>query len=138
MTTQPTGIGVAVVEKNDCYLVGIRGSDEPFAELAEFPGGKCEVGETPADCARRECFEETGLLVETIELLFSGTFQYVYGKVDLHFWLCQPTHLDFVADKYRGFHWVPVLELPSMKFPRANQPVIDMLVNRATQSGHRC
>jgi 8-oxo-dGTP pyrophosphatase MutT (NUDIX family) len=34
-----------------------------------LPGGKQEIGETPAQCAVRECEEETGVLAEVVEIL---------------------------------------------------------------------
>ena len=138
MTTQTTPIGVAVVEHQGHYLVGIRGNDGSLPGRAEFPGGKCETGETTADCARRECLEETGLDVEIAELLLDRTFQYEHGTVDLHFWLCRPKNSNSVARKHFGFRWVPVSELASLNFPEANQPVIQMLADRATQDGRRC
>jgi ADP-ribose pyrophosphatase YjhB (NUDIX family) len=40
----------------------------PDFNLWGLPGGILEAGESPADCARREAFEETGLSVEPIRL----------------------------------------------------------------------
>jgi mutator protein MutT len=34
-----------------------------------LPGGKQELGETPSQCAVRECEEETGVRAEVVELL---------------------------------------------------------------------
>lgn len=44
----------------------IRRADNGFWAL---PGGCQELGETPAECAIRECFEETGLEVRLTRLL---------------------------------------------------------------------
>jgi len=38
----------------------------------EIPEGGCPAGEAPADCARRELLEETGLHAEIIEPLLTG------------------------------------------------------------------
>ena len=57
----PTPIAVAVVEHRGKYLIGRRPEGAALAGLWEFPGGKVEPGESPADAARRECLEETGL-----------------------------------------------------------------------------
>jgi 8-oxo-dGTP pyrophosphatase MutT (NUDIX family) len=38
----------------------------------EIPEGGCPPGEEPAECARRELLEETGLRAEVIEPLLSG------------------------------------------------------------------
>ena len=39
----------------------IRRGKEPQKGILTFPGGSLELGETMADCAIRETFEETGL-----------------------------------------------------------------------------
>ena len=44
----------------------IRRRDNGFWAL---PGGCQDLGETPAECARRECLEETGLAVRLTRLL---------------------------------------------------------------------
>ena len=40
----------------------------PDFNIWGLPGGILEVGESPAECARREAFEETGLRVEPVRL----------------------------------------------------------------------
>jgi len=40
----------------------------PDFDLWGLPGGILEVGESPADCARREAFEETGLQTEPVRI----------------------------------------------------------------------
>ena len=55
----------------------IRRQDNGFWAL---PGGCQDLGETPAECACRECEEETGLKVRLVKLLgaFSSTrYEYV-------------------------------------------------------------
>lgn len=76
----------AIVERAGRYLL-VRRGNPPAAELYAFPGGRAEPGETPAETALRELFEETGLvgrnprLVETVEL------QPEVGVVNSHFML---------------------------------------------------
>ncbi|MES2790163.1 MAG: NUDIX domain-containing protein [Planctomycetota bacterium] len=123
--TQP--IGVAVVEFQGQYLVGIRGEQGPLAGYAEFPGGKCLPNERPADCACRECFEESGLTVTPAKLLLNAAYEYSHGTVDLHFWLCHPSDPAQVVDRHLGFHWVPQTELKTYRFPEGNLRLIELL-----------
>lgn len=124
-------IGIAVVEHQGCYLVGIRPPGASLAGFAEFPGGKCEHGEDPATAAVRECHEETGLRVEVLELLTRRLYEYAYGSVDLHFYLCHPLEAPAAEHDLHGFRWEAVSSLRSMKFPDANVPVLEMLEQRA-------
>lgn len=124
-------IGIAVVEEHGRYLVGTRGEGGPLAGYAEFPGGKCNEGETPAGAALRECFEETGLRVEVIEPLLAREFDYPHGRVDLRFFLCRPAAGSNTAALRGSFRWVDADELARLKFPEANGPIIDKLIERA-------
>lgn len=129
-TRWPAVIGVAVVEEGGRYLVGVRGPEGPLPGLAEFPGGKCLPGESPRECARRECLEETGLEVEPLELLLNEPFTYPHGAVDLHFWLCRPVSGGAVGAEHKGFRWVAAGELQTLRFPDANRALIERLVAR--------
>jgi len=61
------GVGV-VISKNGKVLLGKRKSEHGLGQWG-FPGGHLEFGETPEECARRETFEETGLIVTNIRPL---------------------------------------------------------------------
>ncbi|RYE87312.1 MAG: (deoxy)nucleoside triphosphate pyrophosphohydrolase, partial [Myxococcales bacterium] len=51
----------AVIERDGLLLVGQRPAHKHHGGLWEFPGGKVEPGETPAEALARELHEELGL-----------------------------------------------------------------------------
>jgi 8-oxo-dGTP diphosphatase len=131
-------IGIAIVEFEGHYLVGTRQAGQDLAGLAEFPGGKCEIGERPEDCAVRECLEETGLSVAPVRLLNRAEHDYAHAAVNLHFWLCRVElcRADGASDESppamphleNGFQWKSVDELRELSFPEANVGILKMLV----------
>ena len=131
-------IGIAIVELDGRYLVGTRQAGQDLAGFAEFPGGKCETGERPEDCAVRECVEETGLTVAPVRLLDRTRHEYPHAVVDLHFWLCRVElcRAECGSDESspamppleNGFHWKSVDELRELSFPKANVGLVKMLV----------
>lgn len=56
----------AVIRDGDRYLVCRRPAHKRHGGLWEFPGGKVEEGETPADAVRRELKEELALEVVSV------------------------------------------------------------------------
>ena len=127
MNSRSIRIGIAVVEHAGCYLIGTRGPDGPLPGYAEFPGGKCLPDESPEACAVRECLEESHLAVSVDRLLLRQAHRYPHGSVDLHFYLCHPTDADSIQDEHHGFRWIPARDLPRLKLPEANAPVVAML-----------
>ena len=126
--TPAVPIGIAVVERDGRYLIGVRPEGVPLAGYAEFPGGKCEPGETPEACAVRECREETGLVVEPVELLERKTWDYPHGRVELSFVLCRPVG---DAKPTAPFRWIAREELGGLRFPEANAAVVRRLAEAA-------
>lgn len=137
---QAKQIGIAIVESDGRFLVGVRGPDGPLPGFAEFPGGKCLPGESHRDCAVRECREETGIHVDAEELLDERVFEYDHGSVHLHFWRCTvisntviSNSLDTTPKPLNGFRWVFVKEMSELPFPEANAPVVESLIGRFEQ-----
>ena len=60
----PARVVAAVIRRSDRYLVCQRPAHKRHGLLWEFPGGKCEPGESDSDTACRELSEE--LDVETV------------------------------------------------------------------------
>lgn len=116
-------IAIAVVERDDCFVVGTRPEGVPLAGKWEFPGGKVESGELPALAAERECWEETGLSVRVGQLLQETPFAYEHSKVRLFFYRCRMIEGDLRAP----WRWVKRQDLDPERFPEANRSLIALL-----------
>lgn len=90
----------------------------------EFPGGKCEPGETPEEAAVRECREETGLTVVVRSRRRITTHRYPHGLFELHYLDCEPDDPGAEPDLASGFLWVRSADLPALTFPDANGPIL--------------
>jgi len=90
------GVGAVIIE-NDRVLLVKRGHPPLLGEWS-IPGGVLEVGEMLRDAAVREAREETGLAVETGELL--GVFDRVLRegeRIRYHYVL-----IDFLCRRISG------------------------------------
>jgi len=83
----PIRVIAAVVSRGDELLVCQRPHHKRHGGLWEFPGGKCEPGESDADAARRELREELGVEVTEVgdeEIVIAdpdSTFLIVFTRV---------------------------------------------------------
>ncbi|MBA3405582.1 MAG: NUDIX domain-containing protein [Gemmatimonadaceae bacterium] len=59
----PIRVIAAVISRGDEYLVCQRALEKRHGGLWEFPGGKCENGESDGDAVGRELHEELGVEV---------------------------------------------------------------------------
>lgn len=122
----PTEIAIAVVAQHGRYLVGVRDEESPLAGFDEFPGGKVNSGESPAQAAERECLEETSIAVKAQDLIVPVVeHRYAHGELRLHFFHCQP--LSEPAEPRAPFRWIDAAALKSLRFPEANRTLIETL-----------
>ena len=90
----------------------------------EFPGGKCEPGETPEAAVARECREETGLAVVVKNLRSSREHEYPHGRIELHYYDCETADPFAEPDPENGFVWQDATRLVTLSFPHANEPIL--------------
>lgn len=115
----------AVVERNGEVLL-VRRTMKPSQGFWSFPGGFVDFDETPAQAAVRECWEETGLLIEITGLLdVIGGFEHEGGAdiVIVYLGQCVGGQLRAADDADRAAFFSP-RELPPLAF-HATQKALD-------------
>lgn len=122
----PIVVLAAVVERDDAFLLTRRLKGTHLAGTWEFPGGKCESGESHEECLRRELVEELGVDATIGDEIYNVTHAYAERTVELHFRRCmllgEPSPQ--IGQEMR---WVPRADLASLEFPEADRELIDLL-----------
>jgi mutator protein MutT len=130
-----THVAIGIVVKDDQILICRRRKGDSFGDYWEFPGGKCEAGETPAQCVVRELREELAIEVTPLIALEAIEHQYESGRVVLYPFICRHDCGDARAISAAEFQWVPRGVLGEFRFPAANAGLIRELVSSAWPAG---
>ncbi|MFO0958982.1 MAG: NUDIX domain-containing protein [Isosphaeraceae bacterium] len=129
---EPRRVGIGLVTLGGRFLVRQR-TAPPLEGFWEFPGGKCEPGESPRDSAARECREELGFAVILAdEPRRVVMHDYPHGRLELHFFDGRPESPGSVPSPETGFRWVIAADLPALRFPEANAAILDDLADPGT------
>jgi mutator protein MutT len=86
-------VAAALIDARRRVLIAQRPAGKHLAGAWEFPGGKLEPGETPAEGLERELREEIGITIGPPRPLLRLRHTYPYGEVLLDVW---------VVRRYRG------------------------------------
>jgi 8-oxo-dGTP diphosphatase len=118
----------AVIERNGRILVSRRLEGTHLAGCWEFPGGKCEPGESHEACLARELAEELGVTRANVgEEIAAAEHSYPERVVRLHFRRCT------LDEEPRGvlgqaLRWVTRAELGVLDLPDADRALVTRLV----------
>ncbi|SHK84374.1 8-oxo-dGTP diphosphatase [Selenomonas ruminantium] len=95
----------AVIKKGNKILATQRGYGE-FKDGWEFPGGKIEAGETPAEAIVREIKEELDAKIKVEDNL--GLIEYDYPNFHLHMecFLCSLVSADLTLLEHEDMKWL--------------------------------
>ena len=74
---------VGIIRKDDRFLLGLRTPGGDVGEHWEFPGGKCEAGETHEQTLIREYEEELAVRISAGRFIARKHFQNEYRIIDL-------------------------------------------------------
>jgi 8-oxo-dGTP diphosphatase len=126
-------VTAAVIERDGRFLVTRRQRGVHLEGYWEFPGGKCDPGETLIVCLARELREELAVDAAIGEEIFATTHAYPGRTVELHFFRCdiQGEPEPQIGQEMR---WIPRDELRGLAFPPADSKLIDLLTRSPSQA----
>ena len=108
-------------------LLAQRPAGKHLAGLWEFPGGKCEPGESPEDALRRELREEVGVVIGALEKLIAVPWRYPQKSIVLDVYAVTAFAGAVHGREGQALRWVTLDEIAAMPMPPADRPVITAL-----------
>ncbi len=133
------GVGALILEGDRILLV--ERAREPLKGWWSLPGGVLEPGELLRDAVIREVREETGLVIEPIEMMeiYERIMRDEEGRVEYHYvlmdFLCRVIGGNLAAaDDACGAQWFARGELAALRITEGTLPVIERAFNKSSAS----
>jgi mutator protein MutT len=122
-------VAAAVIQRDDAFLLTRRLKGTHLAGTWEFPGGKCEPGETLEACLARELREELAAGISVGAKILVSQHSYPERRVELHFFEATLEN-EPVPQLGQQMRWVPRAELTGLPLPEADAELIALLTGR--------
>lgn len=121
-------VAAAVILRADgAVLLAQRPPGKPYAGYWEFPGGKLEADETPAQALARELHEELGIVVRQAAPWLVQDFTYPHARVELHFFRVHAFDGHPAGRDGQAFAWQDPSAIDVAPLLPANTRVLDAL-----------
>lgn len=118
----------ALILSGDEILCCQRTEHQALPLKWEFPGGKIEAGETPAQALERELEEELGILAQVGPEITQVHHTYLNGNsVNLHFFAVERYENELQNRIFRDVRWVKRADLPALDFLDADKELVRRL-----------
>jgi 8-oxo-dGTP diphosphatase len=128
MNNEPILVAAAaIVDDRNRVLVTQRAAGTHQGGKWEFPGGKCEAGESIQAALDRELMEELGIIPDRPEHLITLTHAYPGKTVTLSVWKVRSYTGALQGREGQPLLWQPVSELNPELFPAADYGIIRAL-----------
>lgn len=120
---------VVFVDKDNRILIATRPEGKDMAGLWEFPGGKCQEGETPEACVIREAEEELGIttIPRCLAPLTFASHSYENFHAVIYLYVCRNWEGTPVGQEGQTLKWVSPLSLNDYPMPEANNSLKTMV-----------
>ena len=129
MKPETVDVAAGVIVRSDGrFLLGRRAPGSFYPGYWEFPGGKVEPGESPAEALTRELDEELNLRIERLYPWLVRTHAYEHARVRLHFFEVAQWQGEICARIHDALAWVMPgdMDAPAPMLP-ANGPILKAL-----------
>ncbi|HEV2989839.1 MAG TPA: (deoxy)nucleoside triphosphate pyrophosphohydrolase [Candidatus Angelobacter sp.] len=125
MDSKTKQVVAGLIVRGDEILICQRTKYQPLPLKWEFPGGKIEPHEQPAEALYRELEEELGILAEIGPQVATICHNYGNGAaVELHFYRIERFQREIENRIFRDVRWVRRAELPAYDFLEADVALV--------------
>ena len=129
-------VAAALIVRNSRLLVCQRRRDDSHPLQWEFPGGKVEPGESPAEALARELREELGVDARIGKELYRTLHRYgdslsEFRLIFFHAKVDESAPLQNLV--FEKFEWADISSLPRYDFLDADKELVELLATRSIQ-----
>ena len=115
---------IGILKIKNKYFIQKRPAIGLLADLWEFPGGKINDNESPAQALRRELKEELNIDLKSSWHIMNVQHCYTQFRVNLHISMCKPVSLPKLN---RDRKWVSLRSLRKYPMPSGSTKIVDRL-----------
>jgi len=119
-------VTAAVIERGGLLLVTRRLKGTHLEGYWEFPGGKCDSGESLEACLVRELREELAVDAIVGKRILTTRHEYPERRVELHFFETE-VRGEPVPQMNQEMQWVPREALTALRLPPADDELVALL-----------
>lgn len=118
---------VAAIIRNGDKIFATQRGYGPWKDWWEFPGGKMEPGETPAQALAREIMEELGTSIRIGEPLHTVEWDYPDFHLTMHCFWCSLLSEDMHLNEHEAARWLTAGTLHSVRWLPADEILLPMI-----------
>ena len=120
----------AVFVREGQFLAFRRKEGKSMAGFWEFPGGKIESGETPAEAMVREIEEELGTTIQVGQLVTTTVHEYDFATIELTTFECESDQREFTSSDHDSMQWVDAHGADELEWAPADVPAVEIMKQR--------
>ena len=127
MTMRAINVVVAVIKKDNLYLITQRNRDKHMGLKWEFPGGKVETNETLQDALAREIYEELNIDINIYEKLAEERYKDSEINIVLHYFLCSIKDGIINLNEHEAMEWVDKTDFDKYDFVEGDGNITSLI-----------
>ena len=127
MTMRAINVVVAVIKKDNLYLITQRNRDKHMGLKWEFPGGKVETNETLQDALAREIYEELNIDINIYEKLAEERYKDSEINIVLHYFLCSIKGGVINLNEHEAMEWIDKIDFDKYDFVEGDGNITSLI-----------